>query len=205
MIRTLKSNDLNCIFIEMSPIHRNASQHFVTPTKRWHRYPVIYPNQNPDVAQCGGSTLMKPLPPLARLSPKSLGGLFISSLLFCWYSLSMVMAARPFPTEPVILDTMPAAPPSGRKMEHITHPALQHQGISKDYRSLRGKALVCFWQPPVDGAKVAPPPFWTIELRLCILFGISIHIQHCIPSHSNMYSTATNTMYTYSLTNGVTE
>ena len=60
------------------------------------------------------ATFRKPLPPLARLSPKSLGGRFISSRRFCWYSLSMVMAASPFPTEPVIRDTMPAAPPGGR-------------------------------------------------------------------------------------------
>lgn len=57
-------------------------------------------------------TFSSPFPPLARLSPKSLGGRFISSRRFCWYSLSIVMAARPLPTDPVILETMPAAPPA---------------------------------------------------------------------------------------------
>lgn len=59
-------------------------------------------------------TLRKPFPPLARLSPKSFGWRPISSRLFCWNSLSMVMAARPFPTEPVMRDTTPAAPPASQ-------------------------------------------------------------------------------------------
>lgn len=58
-------------------------------------------------------TFRSPFPPLARLSAKSFGGRFISSRRFCWYSLSMVMAAKPLPTEPVILETIPAAPPTG--------------------------------------------------------------------------------------------
>lgn len=58
-------------------------------------------------------TRNKPFPPLARLSPKSFGCRPISSLRFCWNSLSIVIAAKPFPTEPVILDTTPAAPPDG--------------------------------------------------------------------------------------------
>lgn len=62
-------------------------------------------------------TRRKPFPPLARLSPKSLGCRHISSLLFCWYSLSNVIAAKPFPTEPVIRDTTPAAPPIRRPRE----------------------------------------------------------------------------------------
>lgn len=74
-------------------------------------------------------TLNKPFPPLARLSPKSLGWRPISSLLFCWYSLSMVMAASPFPTEPVIRDTTPAAPPVGRTEEDGEAPLLLEEGL----------------------------------------------------------------------------
>lgn len=58
-------------------------------------------------------TRKRPFPPLARLSPKSFGCRPISSLLFCWNSSSRVMAAKPLPTVPVILDTIPAAPPEG--------------------------------------------------------------------------------------------
>lgn len=65
-------------------------------------------------------TRRKPFPPLAKLSPKSLGCRPISSLLFCWYSLSNVIAAKPFPTEPVIRDTTPAAPPIKRPRE-VSH------------------------------------------------------------------------------------
>lgn len=61
--------------------------------------------------QVSTPTETNPFPPLASPSLRPLGCLFIVSLLFCWYSSSIVMAATPFATAPVIREAAPAIPP----------------------------------------------------------------------------------------------
>lgn len=61
-----------------------------------------------------------PFPPRVSPSFRPLGCLFMASLLFCWYSSSMVMAATPFAMAPVILEAAPARPPGGRRFKNMS-------------------------------------------------------------------------------------
>lgn len=70
-----------------------------------------------------------PFPPRVSPSLKLLGCLFMASLLFCWYSSSMVMAATPFAMAPVILEAAPARPPGGRRLRTCQYPTCDAAAI----------------------------------------------------------------------------
>ena len=67
------------------------------------------------------STITSPLPPLAKLSLRSVVLWLIASRHCLWYSSSIVNVAIPLPRASVMRDTAPAAPPADTPSTRLTY------------------------------------------------------------------------------------
>lgn len=146
---------------------------------------VYLPHIHPESTRTSGVTRVRtdtsPFPPRASPSFRPLGCLFMASLLFCWYSSSMVMAATPFAMAPVILEAAPARPPGGwrfRTCQYATDYAAaataQHGGQTMFWMEVFTRVSEMF--EINDNERISQNPFFTfLDLVLVKLTYGSAH------------------------------